>query len=543
MGVETVESGQTAQPMCSIAGIIGGTGVQRMLDAQRHRAPDESGIFRAEGIELGMGRLAVVDLVSPGLAPYQEDHLVLCYNGEIYNYVELRGELQGRGWQFRTASDTEVLVKAWREWGAGMFARLNGMFAFALYDTAARRLVLARDLAGEKPLYYAHRGAFLVFASEAKAIARVIDTTRREDRFAGAFQHCYVTTLWEGVEEVPPASYLLYDLRTSRGTLTTYWELQPRRIDPQTAEEELEALLEDAVRLQIRSDVPYGLYASGGLDSSLLSSLHAFEHQFYVDQADPGLEAQFVDTIDRVLWHLDFPVGSFGLFGIWKLAEAASRKVKVVLSGEGADELFGGYIRYLPIAREYELRQHLPSYAYLFGRHFRDDYLTAFARLTCRNGDLDYVRERLRPFFSRFDDPITAMGFADFKLILPSLLQMEDRMAAAFGLENRCPFLDRRIIEFAFSLPPTMKISQLQQKVLLRRVAERRGVTEPLRKEKMGLAIPYNRWRHQPGWDRTHYVQFLKDRWSALDLRESAPAVRRMSGPPASAHHTVASGA
>lgn len=139
--------------MCSISGIVGGAGVERMIAQQRHRAPDESGVYRDEHIEFGMGRLKIIDMQSPDLAPYREDHLVLSYNGEIFNYVELRRELQQHGWHFRTKSDAEVLLKAWRQWGVGMFDRLNGMFAFAIYDAEQRRVWLGRDIAGEKPLY------------------------------------------------------------------------------------------------------------------------------------------------------------------------------------------------------------------------------------------------------------------------------------------------------------------------------------------------------------------------------------------------------
>src|SRR3989344_8948380 len=146
--------------MCSIAGIVGGTGALKMLAVQVHRAPDESGVYKDKknNLELGMGRLKIIDLKSPGLSPYQEDGLVLCYNCEIYNYIELKKELKTKGWKFHTTSDTEVLMKSWREWGVKMFDKLNGMFAFAIFDPKTKKLILGRDIAGEKPLYYYHRG-------------------------------------------------------------------------------------------------------------------------------------------------------------------------------------------------------------------------------------------------------------------------------------------------------------------------------------------------------------------------------------------------
>lgn len=524
--------------MCSICGMTPPeTGcVEKMIEVQTHRAPDEFGVYQDERISLGMGRLKIIDLVSPGLAPYREDNFVLCYNGEIYNYLELKADLVKLGWDFHTTSDTEVLLKAWRQWGVTMFDRLNGMFACAIYDTTKKQLMLARDISGEKPLYYVHNGKKLVFSSEAKALAQALNVEERDDDFFEAFQHCFITTLWKGVEEVPPAHYLLFDLATGKKEIVEYWKFTPRDINLATAEEELESLIADAVKLRIRSDVPIGLYASGGIDSSIISTLHDFDHQYYFDNKQPGLKDEFFEKIPQVLRHLDFPVGSFGFFGMWKLAEAASKDVRVILSGEGADELFGGYVRYLPVAREAELRTAFPSYDEMFGRHYgKRDYLGAFAKITARNDTyVEFVREKLRPYFEMFKDPVHAMGFADFKLVFPSLLQMGDRMAGAFGIENRCPFLDRRLIEFGFSLPPSLKIRGLEQKVMLRRLAEKKGLRKALEMEKQGMSVPYNIWKNRSGWDRTHYFSFLKDTWKTIDFRNAPPlhTVNKKMGTP-----------
>ncbi|MBI4385623.1 asparagine synthetase B, partial [Candidatus Parcubacteria bacterium] len=233
--------------MCAIAGIAKGKEqrlVEKMLSVQRHRAPDERGVYSDDFITLGMGRLKIIDLRSPGLAPYQEDHFALSYNGEIYNYKELRKELRRKGWRFRTTSDTEVLMKAWREWGTKMFDKLNGMFAFALYDAEKKELTLARDIAGEKPLYYYRRGSRFVFSSEAKAISEVVDVQHQENEFFETFQHCFLTTPWKGVLEVPPASFLRYNITTRELAIRPYWDLTTRSINLKTAEEELEYLLE-----------------------------------------------------------------------------------------------------------------------------------------------------------------------------------------------------------------------------------------------------------------------------------------------------------
>jgi asparagine synthase (glutamine-hydrolysing) len=498
--------------MCSISGIINDTGVEKMIAVQKHRAPDESGVYRDQFIELGMGRLKIIDLVSPGLAPYQEDNFILAYNGEIYNHIELRKELEEYGWVFRTTSDTEVLMKAFRQWDVKMFDHLNGMFAIALYDNKKRRLILARDIAGEKPLYYTKRDKKFYFASEAKALQAVLPLEEESCHFFDAFQHCHTTTIWKNVHEIPAAHYLEYDLAQSQMKLHEYWQFRPRTINPKTAVEELEALLEDAVKIRTRSDVPIGLYYSKGIDSSLIGTMFPFAHQFYFDDTQNWNE-DFLKHIDKVAYHLDFPVGSLSSYPLWKLAEEASKKVKVVLSGEGADEIFGGYVRYLPLARQWELEKQYPSYGYLFGKHY-PSYVDAFAKITARGDNVEFVKEQIRPYFDQFPDPINAMGFADFKLVMPSLLQMGDRMSSAFGMENRCPFLDRRVIEFGFSLPPELKIQGFDQKIMLRKILQKRGVLEPLSMEKKGLTIQFNKWLGKSDWDRSHYFDLLKDKWA-----------------------------
>lgn len=508
--------------MCSIAGVVGKSGVSQMIEVQKHRAPDESGVFRDEKIELGMGRLKILDLVSGGLCPYEEDDFVLSYNGEIYNYIELREQLKKHKWTFKTTGDTEVLMKCWRQWGFDMFDKLNGMFAFAIYDKKRGKLILARDIAGEKPLYFYSYGKVFAFASEAKALSGMSFFTNSPDKFFYAFQHCHLDTPWKNVKQVPAASYLIYDIKTNKSRVKTYWEPKPRSINLKTAQDELEDLLEDAVKIRTRSDVPYGLYYSRGIDSSLISTYHNFRNRFYFDNTKDWKD-DFFKNISKITWHLDFPVGSLSSYPLWKLAERASKSVKVVLSGEGADEIFGGYVRYMPIVREWELRKRFPSYStYLFGKYFQfQTYLDGFAKITARNRDVEHVKSELAPFFNKFEDPINGMGFADFKLVMPSLLQMGDRMAGAFGIENRCPFLDRRIIEFGFSLPPELKINGLEQKVILRRILKKRGLLGPLSKEKEGLTITFNRWFNKSDWDRDLYFKLLEKKWKKIYLAKT----------------------
>ena len=248
------------------------------------------------------------------------------------------------------------------------------------------------------------------------------------------------------------------------------------------------------------------------MDSSLISSLHKFKYKFYFND-QKNWKKDFLKKFQKISYHLDFPVGSLSSYPLWKLAETARKKVKVVVSGEGADEFFGGYIRYLPVSQEWELKNKFTSYKYLFNK-FYDDYLDSFAKITSRNRDIDLVKSIIKPYFDGFDDPINAMCFADFKIVMPSLLQMGDRMAGAHGIENRCPFLDRHIIDFAFSLPHNLKIKNLEQKILLRRLLRKKKLFSPIKMEKKGLTITFNKWFKISDWSRDYYFNMLKKNWS-----------------------------
>ena len=218
--------------MCSIAGINIKSEkiVKKMIDIQRHRAPDDEGYICFENLSLGMGRLEIIDLVSKGLCPYQEDQFVLCYNGEIYNFVELRNQLKKK-WKFYTTSDTEVLLKSWREWGTKMFSKLNGMFSFCIYDKKKQTLILARDIAGEKPLYYFNKGKRFAFASELKALSNVLDLKlEKKIDFFTNFQHCHNETLWKNTFQIPPAHYLHYNLKTNKMKLEEYWIFKKKKL-------------------------------------------------------------------------------------------------------------------------------------------------------------------------------------------------------------------------------------------------------------------------------------------------------------------------
>lgn len=417
-----------------------------MLRSMQHRSPDGMKLFSDNNFSIGMGRLAIIDLESKNLCLYQEDKCHVAFNGEIYNYIELRDILKGKGYTFKTESDIEVLYKSYKEWGVDCLNRFNGMFAFAIYD--GKQIFLARDIAGEKPLYYTEKP--FRFASEAKALEF----------------NC---------KEFPPAHYGIYDF--DKLVIKKWWKFEPTPIADSTAEEELESILADSIALRTRSDVPYGLYYSGGIDSALIASFHDFDNQYtYVDKKE--YEDEFLENFSKILWHLDYPIKSFSAFGLWKLAEMASKEVKVVLSGEGADELFGGYVRYVPNEFNRLAQKEFPSYKEMF--------------------------------------PYSDMMWKEFNGNLRELLRMGDRMTSAFGIENRCPFLDRRVIEFGLSLTPEQKIKGLETKLLLRRILERRN---PNYKhiEKKGLYCNVNEWiGSESKYGKKDYIEFQKKIWKKL---------------------------
>lgn len=502
--------------MCSIGGVTDRDSynlVNSMLDIQKHRAPDEKGVYKDENITLGMGRLKIIDLISENLCPYINEDLVLSFNGEIYNFKQLKKELQILGYKFKTQSDTEVLALAWHKWGTKVFSKINGMFAFAVYDIKKNKLYLARDIAGEKPLYYIQKNKKLYFASEAKSLIKKLSLTKKKPITYSAFQHCLNETLFKDLFQVPAANYLEYDLKSKKIVkISEYWTLKKRKINLKTYKEELEHLLKESIKLRTFCDVNYALYYSKGVDSSLLSTFHNFKSKIYFND-QLNWKKDFLKNINKIAYHLDFPVGSLSSYPLWKLAEKTKKKnIKVVISGEGADEIFGGYVRYMPIYTTWKLKNDFKNYVPLFDKFFQN-YLDGFSSITARNENIEVIKSKMKPIFEMFDDPINAMGYFDFKYVMPSLLQMGDRMASAFGIENRCPFLDKEIIEFGFSLPPEIKIRNFNQKDILKSILKKRGLSEPLKLEKKGLTILYNQWFNQKDWNRANYFDFLNSRW------------------------------
>ncbi len=571
--------------MCGICGIISPINntegrstniVEDMMNRLAHRGPDDSGIYKDKNVVLGHRRLAIIDL-ELGKQPMISDdgRYVLIFNGEIYNYLELRQKLTQSGVHFNTFSDTEVLLQLLIQYGEKALDQLNGMFAFVFYDTKTQEWLMARDHFGIKPLYYTLvNGNYLVFASEIKALFCHPDI-RPEINKEGlqqyfTFQFClFDQTLFKGIRKVEPGCYL--QGRSSQIKRSVhYWEIDYTIDEDHTEEyfkDRLRYLLEDSARLQIRSDVLLGAHLSGGVDSSIVSALAAgalntplplfhgrfsegpeydeFKYAQIVAKRLQGelheivpVEKDFVENLPRLIYALDEPLAGPGLFPQYMVSRLASEKVKVVLGGQGGDEVFGGYARYLiayleqalkgSILEKQEegrhivtlesivpnlplLKNYLPLMKHFFSTGFFDPMDQRYFRMIDRSPNLeDILTEDAKreinqasvfsTFQELFNHPrtksyINRMTHFDIKTLLPALLHVEDRVSMAVSLESRVPLLDYRIVELVSSIPPKLKFQGGQTKAILKSAAGNLLPREVLdRKDKMGFPVPLEKW-------------------------------------------------
>jgi asparagine synthase (glutamine-hydrolysing) len=537
--------------------------VHRMCGVIRHRGPDDEGARVTDGVGLGMRRLSIIDLDSGRQPMPNEDGSVqVVFNGEIYNYRELRRELTARGHRFATASDTEAIVHAWEEWGEDALLRLRGMFGIAIWDARARVLLLARDRAGIKPLHYAVSNGRLYFGSEIKSLlaaglARDIDTEALEHFLAFLYTPSD-STIFRGIDKLPPGHLVRW--QDGRLTRRAYWQM-PASEDPPCGEAEAgERLLEtlrDAVRSHMVSDVPLGAFLSGGIDSSLIVALMAeasdrpvrtfsigFDETGYDELAHARVVARHFATdhhelvvrpdalaiLDDVVRHFDEPFGDPSAVPTWYVSEVARRHVTVALSGDGGDELFGGYDRYTAHPRVAAFDRLAPAAARhvagliwprlphgVRGRNFLrhvsrspdgrylDDMslFRADERDALLGADLRGTRRAPGPEASmarRFDrlqalPPIGRMMHFDFETYLPEdVLTKVDRMSMAHSLESRVPLLDNEVIALAARLPVHWKVPDGRRKHLLKQVAAHVLPPEIVARRKHGFHLPIEVW-------------------------------------------------
>lgn len=529
--------------MCGIAGFYARPGaafdVDPMSRAIAHRGPDEARELRDGSVQLAIRRLSIIDLVTGSQPIANESGTVhVVYNGEIFNFRALRDELAAKGHVFTTRTDTEVLVHGYEEWGERVVDRLNGQFAFAIRD--GDRLFLARDRMGEKPLYWARTDDGFFFASEIKGLLPHVPTRPRVEESYWVWDTALAPdTLFEGIEELPPAHTLSFDGRDV--VIRRYWEIpngEPSTRSESDLIEELRELLIDAVTIRLMSDVDLGIFLSGGIDSAAIACIAkpdiAFTCRFplgskfdefpYAELVAKHVGARqvvvtptaedFRAKLPSVIGSLDQPVATASVIAEFMLAEAArDHGIKVILGGQGADEVFGGYVRYLlmawedRLARSEELASYQSLARYFWNPRMFGDPAHRYFELVAR-----YRPERPEPYFelvrrmfARHAALVDRMGNFDAHVSLPSLLTMNDRACAAVGLENRCPFLDHRLIEFGFRLPERCKIDENGTKRILRKAL--RGIVPDAildRRDKKGLVVPFHDWLFGPldAWAR-----------------------------------------
>lgn len=574
--------------MCGIAGFFSRTLIENvrstvileyMNHTQAHRGPDGQGIWVEPAGHVGLGhvRLSIIDL-SQGHQPMTAPNgNAITYNGEIYNYIELREALGKKN--FKTNSDTEVILKAYERWGPGCVERLRGMFAFALWDEARQKLFIARDRFGIKPLYYTIQDGCFYFASEIKTLlpfVRNVQTNLDGLRDYLTFQFCLgEKTLFEGIYRLQPAHCGYVDAGLSPD-IRQYWEVHYdidwHHTDQYFIKKVRETLM-DSLNVHLRSDVDVGAYVSGGLDSSIIASaarestqqdvFKAFNGKFSLNKSFDESEyaralaqdrrmqlcetditdEDFVDNIARVIYHLDEPVAGPGAFPQYMVSQSVRENgIKVVLGGQGGDEIFGGYTRYLIAYFEqcikgaidgtmnsgnfivtYEsiipnltsLRQYKPLIQEFWSEGIFDTRDKRYFRLINRSNTMGSIVDwGIFNDSSSFEDFQTiywgenvgkesyfdSMTHFDFKTLLPALLQVEDRMSMAHGIESRVPFLDHHVVELLATIPANIKFQNGELKRLLK-VAMGNTLPDAIlnRKDKMGFPVPLKHWvNHSP---------------------------------------------
>ena len=510
--------------MCGIAGLVNLNGeavspviLKKMTDAIAHRGPDGEGQWVDRNIGLGHRRLAIIDLSPAGHQPMvSSDHrYVITYNGEIYNYRELRADLESEGFRFRSQSDTEVLLHALAAWGVKALGKLNGMFAFALWDKQEQTLLLARDRYGIKPLYYTTIGNTLAFGSEQKAILARPGFSRRLDKEAlleyFTFQNIFTDkTLLQGIKLFPAGHYGILDLSKAAPSLrlTQYWDFDFRErsgaVDAKAYREELDRLFRQAVNRQLVTDVELGSYLSGGMDSGSITAIAAQSYPYiktftcgYDLTSASGLELAFDERskavymsycfktehyemvlksgdMERVLpklaLHLEEPrVGQS--YPNYYAAQLASKFVKVVLSGAGGDELFAGYPwRYYRAVVNDDFDHYIDKYYQFWQRLLPNSKIQqVFSPIW---NDVKHVstRDIFRDVFKHHSDRlytpeeyINHSLYFEAKTFLHGLLVVEDKLSMAHGLESRVPFLDNDLVDFAMRCPVSLKLNNLDE--------------------------------------------------------------------------------
>ena len=561
--------------MCGITGIIqldkkpvDSQILKKMTKTLAHRGPDDEGMFIDENIGLGHRRLSIIDLTKAGHQPmfYDNKNLTIVYNGEIYNYLELKEELIGKGYKFTTKTDTEVILAAYKEWGVECLTKFNGMWAFIIYDRRNKLLFVARDRLGVKPIYYYRDKNKIFIASEIKAILSYPGIIVKENKkiiwdylVTGWLDHTQ-ETFFEGIKELRGGNYMI--IKSGRLKIHQYWDLGFKKtgLGKQRNIEEFQQLFFDSVRLRLHSDVPLGTCLSGGLDSSaIVMAINKFlkkekfaqigkwqktfsavyGRKFVIDEQKfirevikkTGAKSyltfpegkKLAEEIKKLIWHQDQPFSTTSIFAQWNVFKlAGAKKIKVMLDGQGADELLAGYTGYfginlMSLLKKGKIGTFLLELFYFAYRHpsflsqlkmitkraFSAGWFGASATKKFQRNNIiykifqpDFLALKTPPQRKRiYDDYFQDALYHSLKMNLSSLLRYEDRNSMAFSLESRVPFLDYRLVEFIFSLDNSYKIRNGQTKWIMRQALKDLLPSKILnRQDKIGFATPEEDW-------------------------------------------------
>ena len=592
--------------MCGIFGMIKDRLPDRdvlisMRDAMWHRGPDDAGLWISPDgqVCLSQRRLAVIDLSSDGHQPMADTsgHLQITFNGEIYNYLELHRELELKGHQFRTVSDTEVILESYLEWGKDFVSHLNGMFSFALYDLRKKELLIVRDRAGEKPLYYRVGDGELWFASELKAFtanptfSRQIDPDALDRYFTFGYipgDYC----IFSGVKKLPPAHILTYSLESRDFKLERYWNIPvyDKSYDFVSDTElliQFEDLLEDSVRRQLIADVPVGILLSGGIDSSLIAAVamraskrpvktftisfpgHIVEDEsgyarlvaeyLGTEHTELAAEPASIDLLPQLARQFDEPMADSSMIPTYIVSKLIREFATVAIGGDGGDELFAGYQGYSEIQKDVELLRMFPRFIRMpvawTASRFMPVGMKGRHRLMGLGGDLSNAiiyynvmfdpetRTRLAPalgsatsdvfdckssFIDKSCSPLNQFTRMDFQTrMVDDYLVKVDRASMFASLEARAPFLDYRLVEFAFSkVPDRLRATKTDRKILPKMLAKRLLPPSLDLNRKQGFSIPLDAWLRNEWFDFSYSVlseadQSIFDRKFILDLLSS----------------------
>jgi asparagine synthase (glutamine-hydrolysing) len=562
--------------MCGIAGVVSTTRetnisealVHRMCEQIVYRGPDDEGLYVADGAGFGMRRLSIIDLAGGHQPVFNEDRTAwTVFNGEIYNFPDLRPELESRGHRFRTHSDTEVIIHQYEETGADCVKKLRGMFALAIYDKTKRKLILARDRLGKKPLHYALHKGNLYFASEIKSILAIVPELA-EVNSQGLLEYLYYgyvpdsNCVFTGIHKLP-AGHLL-EFENGKITIRQYWDLPAYDTHTPKSEEEcleeLEHRLFEATKIRLISDVPLGAFLSGGIDSSTIVALMArassgpvktfsigFEKddfneakwarivadKFGTEHHEMILEPDVVQTVEHLTSSLEEPFGDSSMLPTYYVSQMARQHVTVALSGDGGDEMFGGYDRYrihagrriferIPAWARKFYRDHVfprvpnsmrgRAYSYNASLSWQERYVDQLSFLPSFERDTPILSEDFREILKRGEDPGNALRchfvktpaadpvdqllYVDTKTYLVGdILTKVDRMSMLNSLEVRVPILDHVFVEWVVGLPSEWKLRGNRQKYIFRKLAERVGVPrEAIDRQKQGFTLPLTHW-------------------------------------------------